>query len=311
VGEIRRFVGHAAMGDGVVDVAFAPDGRTAVSGGQDKVIRLWDLETGEEVRRFEGHAGRVTCLCFTPDGLHVVSGSDDKTLRLWDVASGKEVRRFEGHTHNVAYYMAVTPDGQQIVSGSGDVDTTVRIWDLKSGKELRRFDYRGRADEGIGIAAFSTDGRLALIWRRFEYGGTKDESLRLWDVDQGTMLRTLDEQSLGGAFSPDGQFAVAFGLDKHLRLYDVRSGKLIRRFEQGPAVVNNASFSPDGRRVLASYEGGLDYSGLWDVQSGREIYRLRTAGNPKGAGRIRFSPDGRRALSGGRDGVVRLWGLPD
>jgi WD40 repeat protein len=88
----------------------------------------------------------------------------------------------------------------------------------------------------------------------------------------------------------------------------VGSGKLIRRFQQGPAVGQLASFSPDGRRVLVSYDQ-QDYSTLWDVQSGKEIYRI--AGNPKGAGRIRFSPDGKRALSAGRDGTVRLWGLPD
>ncbi len=122
------------------------------------------------------------------------------------------------------------------------------------------------------------------------------------------MLRLLDEQSRGGAFSLDGRFAVAFGLDKYLRLYDVESGKLIRRFQQGPAVVHNASFSPDGQRLLVCYVE-LDSAGLWDVRSGREVHRI--AGNPKGFGRITFSPDGRRALTAGRDGTVRLWGLPD
>jgi WD40 repeat protein len=282
----------------VVDVAFAPNGRTAASGGQDKVIRLWNVEMGEEIRRFEGHTGRVTCLCFTPDGLHVVSGSDDKTLRLWDVASGKEIRRFEGHTHSVGYFVSVTPDGQQIVSYSADVDKTVRVWDLKSGKELRRFGYT--ADVG-SIQAFSMDGRRALT-------ASGDIALRLWDVDKGTVVRVVDGQSRGGCFSADGRFVLAIGQDKYLRLYDVASGQLIRGFQEGPSVGQLATFSPDGQRVLVSYDQ-QDYSTLWDVQSGREIYRI--PGNPKGAGRIRFSPDGRRAISAGRDGTVRLWGLPD
>jgi WD40 repeat protein len=302
VGEIRRFIGHSGDGDGVVDVAFAPDGRTAASGGQDMVVRLWDIETGQEIRLFEGHTGRVTCLCFTPDGLHVVSGSDDKTLRLWDVANGKEVRRFEGHTHNVNYYMAVTPDGQRIISCSVDPEKTVRIWDLKSGKEVRHFRYQGTGTEDVGaIQAFSTDGRWALT-----AGG--DNTLRLWDVGKGTMVRALEGQSRGGAFSADDRFVLGIGQDKYLRLYDMGTGKLIRRFQEGPAAGQLATFSLDGQRVLVSYDQ-QDYSTLWDVQSGREIYRI--AGNPKGAGRIRFSPDGKRALTAGRDGTVRLWGLPD
>jgi hypothetical protein len=302
VGEIRRFIGHSDTGDAVVDVAFAPNGRTAVSGGQDKVLRLWDVETGEEIRRFEGHAEKVKCLCFTPDGLHVVSGSDDKTLRLWDVASGEEVRRFEGHTAGLGWFVAVTPDGRRIISYSGGPEKTVRIWDLKNGKELRRFGYQQAGAEEVGdIQAFSRDGRRALT-------AGSDNKLRLWNVDKGTVVRVLDEQSRGGTFSADGRFALAVGLDKYLRLYEVRSGKLVRRFRLGPAVGQLASFSPDGKRVLVSYDQ-QDYSTLWDVQSGEEIHRLE--GNPKGAGRIRFSPDGKRALSAGRDGTVRLWGLPD
>ena len=110
------------------------------------------------------------------------------------------------------------------------------------------------------------------------------------------------------AKSADGRFALAFGLDNYLRLYDVESGNLIRRFMQGPAVVHSASFSPDGRRVIASYDSQND-AALWDVQSGKEIYRL--AGNPGGSSRIIFSRMEDVRFSAGRDGSVRLWGLPD
>jgi WD40 repeat protein len=93
-----------------------------------------------------------------------------------------------------------------------------------------------------------------------------------------------------------------------LRLYDLASGRLIRHFMEEPAGFHGASFSPDGRRVLTPSER-KDYASLWDVQSGKIIYRL--AGNPRGIATIRFSPDGRRAISAGRDGSVRLWGLPE
>jgi tetratricopeptide (TPR) repeat protein len=295
-GDLRCFLGHSL----VQDVAFDPQGRRAVSGSalEDKTVRVWDLETGKEIHRLVGHTGNVQCVCFTPDGRGVLSGSGDKTLRLWDAASGKEIGQFPGLAEGVEYYMRVSPDGKRLVASS--YDKIVHIWDFETKTEIKQFGFRGSVKEDVWIAAFSADGRRAI-------SGGLDDAVRLWDVDQGKFLRVLDTHSRGGAFSLDGRFVATTGLDRQLRLYEVESGKLVRSFQEGPAVVHNVSFSPDGRRILTSYEN-KDYAGLWDVTKGVEIHRLK--GNPGGVGRIVFSPDGTRALSGGRDGSVRLWELP-
>jgi hypothetical protein len=88
-------------------------------------VRLWELATGQEVRRLTGHERPVHSVAVTPDGRYVVSGSADNTVRVWDLATGQEVRRFTGHEDWVRS-VAVTPDGQYVVSGS--VDRTVRLW---------------------------------------------------------------------------------------------------------------------------------------------------------------------------------------
>jgi hypothetical protein len=124
------------VGSTVLSVAVTPDGQYVVSGSSDNTVRLWELATGKEVRRFTGHEWIVWSVAVTPDGKYVVSGSGDNTVRLWELATGKEVRRFTGHESTV-WSVAVTPDGKYVVSGSGD--KTVRLWDLATGKEVRRF----------------------------------------------------------------------------------------------------------------------------------------------------------------------------
>src|SRR5262249_25069247 len=70
---------------GVAGAAFTPDGRRAVSGGRDRTLRVWDLGSGEEVRRLDGPEDTVSCLALSPDGGLVLSGGHTG-VRLWDLS---------------------------------------------------------------------------------------------------------------------------------------------------------------------------------------------------------------------------------
>ena len=81
-----------------VGVAVTPDGRRAVSASDDKTLKVWDLESGRELRTLDGHSADVTGVAVTPDGRRAVSASWDKTLKVWDLESGRELRTLEGHS---------------------------------------------------------------------------------------------------------------------------------------------------------------------------------------------------------------------
>jgi WD40 repeat protein/serine/threonine protein kinase len=276
-------------------VSFSPDGKYALSGGQSDTLRLWDIESGKEVRRFEEHTRFARTVSFSPDGRQVLSGGGDHhTFNLSDVESGKEIRRFEGLSMSV-HSVAFSPDGKYALSGSEDRD--LRLWDIESGKEVRRFEGLTSA---VSSVSFSPDGRNA-----FSGGGY---SIRVWDIESGKELCHIKEHASRPrtcSFSPDGNNALSGGLgDDPLRLWDIESGRELRNFEGCSDNVSSITFSPDGRYALT---GSWDKKSLrlWDIMSGKELRCFESHTGPIAS--ICFSPDGRYALSGSFDKTIRLW----
>ena len=91
----------ASSEPGVNSIAFSPDGRILASASSDKVIRLWDMEKGKEIKELKGHKDGVISVTFSPDGTRLASTSYDKIIRLWNIESGKETSVFKGHTNSI------------------------------------------------------------------------------------------------------------------------------------------------------------------------------------------------------------------
>ena len=133
---------------GVTSVCISPDGRLVAAGSLDTVVRIWDVQTGQLIERLRGHLDSVYSVAFTPDGRGLVSGSLDKTLKYWDLRpilarqgsngvkpaskdgdNAKCLMNFTGHKDYVLS-VAVSPDGQWVVSGSKD--RSVTFWDSRT-----------------------------------------------------------------------------------------------------------------------------------------------------------------------------------
>jgi RNA polymerase sigma factor (sigma-70 family) len=321
---VSRFEGHT---DGVMAVAFSPDGKRVLSGGVcygdgDPTARLWDVVTGKELQKLEGHTVGVYALGFLPGGKKAVSGGGEGTIRIWDLEGGKELKRYEGHEGTV-YGLDVSGDGKLLLTGGED--KTVRLWDLETGKEVRRFE--GHTDK-VRAVAFSPDGKQAVSGGLFS-----DPTVRVWEVESGRELSRYLIETPGGdgddalkfggfgglrtardvwksgvasvAFSPDGKLVLAGGMDNVLHVFELSTGKE-RKLEGHEQQLHGAVFTPDGKRILsASYDKTVR---LWDVGSGREVCRF--FGHTSWAWGVAVSADGKFGLSGSLDKTVRLWKLP-
>ena len=224
-------------------VAFSPDGRQILT--THRWIKLWDAETGRELRTFPGHKDSIQGVAFSPDGQRIVTGSDDKTAVVWDVSSGKELFKLLGHTDGVRR-VAFSPDSQRIATAS--FDGTVRIWNSATGQQLFRFS--GRHHMGAVGVAFSRDGQQVL----------SGDSVGLqWEATTGRIVRTFKGHRSwiqDFNFSPDGRRLLTPSDDNTAKVWENATGRELLTLKGHKGGVMAAAFSPDGQRIAtASFDG--------------------------------------------------------
>lgn len=283
----------------VLTVAISPDGKTGLTGGKDKTVRLLDLQTGIVVRQFTGFADDVLSVVFSPDGKTVLAGSADATVRLWDAVTGEAIRSFDGHSGGVTS-VAFSPDGNYVLTGS--LDKTIILWNTSTGESVRKFS--GHTDAVMSVN-FSPDGKTII-------SGSFDQTARLWDVATGGEIRQLVTQSpvdgvLSVAFSPDGKSILTAGQDHIAWLWDANTGMVIRRFDGHTKSMSRAVFVSEGAAILtASLDGTVR---LWDTASGQLLRQF--TGHMADVLDLAVSPDGNAFLTGSADKTARLWSVSD
>jgi WD40 repeat protein len=237
-------------------LAFGPTGTIAASGGDDHLIRLWDLDSGAQLRVLRGHAGTISGLAYTPDGQYLLSASADGTLRLWEITTGKTFRVLRGHDGPVLS-VALSRSARQAVSGGAD--GRVVIWDLSLGEASAHLTgHTGK----VNSVAYSPDG-----WRFVS--GSSDGTIRLWDGISGREVRTFQaaptvEGITSVAFSPDGRLVIAGsdGAKPGLGIWIAENGQPARTPLLGhKGAIHSVAYDRQGKRVLS---GGADHTvRLW------------------------------------------------
>lgn len=290
----------------VSTLTYSLDGKTLVTGGNwASALRRWDPATGKEIGGTPTHTGSVDRLKFLSGDKTLLSFGRDHQIIRWDLATGKSRARTLPLRGTIAV-TALSRDGQRLaMAGRLKSDLSVALYDTETGKEVQRFEGLSAPLAGMGFA--NNNPWLALA--------NQDGTVSKWDLTTGKQRWLLDEKMGGRSlskvfhpiqFSPDDRFLLSAGVDRSVRLYDAKSGKLLLKHERA-GEIDGVDFSPDG--ALAVFAGGYNNPAirLWDTQTGR-IARTWASGQ-SGIYGVAFSADGRLLATAGddADSSVKLW----
>ncbi len=292
--ELVLQTGHS---ESVKAVVFSPNNQWVASGSVDNTVKIWEFETGRELRALVGHTGTIKALARSTDGSKLASGGNDKTIKIWEVESGKEIKSFAVQDGSVEA-IALSFDGQKLAVGS--TGNTVTIWDITNGQELYKLPEHTGA---ITALAFSRDGR-------FLASGSSDNTVKIWDTSKGRRIRTLTKHTdkiKALQFSEDGENLASGSFDKTVRLWKTSNGRELSVFRNHTGKVLTISFMPGGKLLSADSDHIVKF---WDIPSERELSSVvgQTGGGfVEEAESAVFSSDGKILATGNGDRTATLF----
>ncbi len=222
-----------------------------ISGATDRTLRIWDMDSGRTIHELLGHTSTVRCLTIFRD--KIISGSRDATIRIWNLHTGESIKTLTGHTGSVR---CIDICDYFIVSGS--YDNTCRVWNVETGECL--YELIGHTHRIYSIACSS----------KYIISGSQDNTARIWDVNTGKCLHELKlHRLLVSTVSIFGSLAFTASSDGTVCVCSLETGKLITRFESTASMIS--SLQADSKKLVCCAD---KFVKLYDLKSGMLISNI-------------------------------------
>lgn len=259
--------GHNAS---VKTVDLSPDGKYLITGSRDKSAKLWDKNSGRELRSFLGHNHTVNSVRFSNNGKYIATSSADNTAKVWEVLTGKEI--FSTPIENK--YMtdiAFSPDDKILISAG--YNNTAKLWDISTQKLLKEITVDADQGSGYGInVTFSPDGKWLAI-------GEDNKTVKVYASNNWSLVYTFKPTQgwCGGCgtlvnFSSDSKYLVKLAHNSNVEKYEMSSGKLIQSYGEEFDDISAVCFDKENQRILAASDKNIY---IWDNANGTLLHQYQ------------------------------------
>jgi len=302
--EITECITLSEDKESVRSVQYSPDGKKIVSGGSDKLVKVWNIDTNNCILTLYGNLNKVLSVSWSPDGEKIVSGSFDNSIRVWNANSGNMIQTIvpvKDPVTGVAFNPINKGENKYIPKiVSCGYDNFIRVFNVNDSQELMKM--KGYSHSSID---WSPDGNKIVAG---SYGGYAF----VWDAKNGNLLFRLEGHSNSVnsvSFSPDSSFIVSSSTDTSIKIWDAITGNLVftlidNKNKNENLLARSVSWSPDGSKIAAGFS---DYSQLWDINTKKCIAILK--GHTKNVNTVAWSPDSCQIASGSDDGTIKIWNV--
>ncbi|MDR1962939.1 MAG: WD40 repeat domain-containing protein [Planctomycetaceae bacterium] len=269
-------------------------GRLLAVGGDDHLVRLWDIQAKGFIRELQEHLDWVRGLAFNPDQTRLATIGQDGQIKLWEVQNGTLIRSFKGGrgTQKILFH----PNGSRFaVCG---FDKNVRIYDAATGNLLNTLETHGTNNKAI---AFSTDGSLLAV-------GGRTGVIRVWqtsDYQRLTDLKGDGRRVHALAFSPNASQLASGGDGPFIMVWKPTDGTLLQTLPERPGKTFSLIYC--GQTLLASGESDNAIR-IWDLSKNQNTATL--LGHTGTISTMIYEPTSNRLISGSFDTSLRFWTIP-
>ncbi|EJT98208.1 pre-mRNA-splicing factor PRP46 [Dacryopinax primogenitus] len=294
----RVISGHLGW---VRSVAVEPGNKWFATGAGDRVIKIWDLASGELKISLTGHISTVRGLAVSPRHPYLFSCGEDKMVKCWDLEANKVIRHYHGHLSGI-YALALHPTLDLLVTSGRDA--SARVWDMRTKAQIHVL--AGHSATVGALLTAPVDPQVIT--------GSMDSTIRLWDITAGKTMMTLThhKKSVRALALSPSEFSFVSGSagGNNIKKFKLPGGELVYTCKGHEAIINCMSVNGDGVQFSGGDNGSLTF---WDYKTGLPFQHMDDIPQPgsldaeAGVFCSTFDMTGTRLITGGADKTIKIY----